>query len=168
MTFANPEVGTITMRELLSHHSGAKHATAVFAPVSFLRPFRFCMEKRSFVKTGSVQALAGQLKQNGVCLHAGLPRLPGNLHGTPQVRKCHFLRQFYIKCIILPRQARDKHKENSKKCRFLAAVGGRRLRHYCSDRGRPHRTADSEGMCGNGRATDHSVVVGGDGGREDR
>jgi hypothetical protein len=72
------------MRELLSHHSGAKHATAVFAPVSFLRPFRFCMEKRSFVKTGSVQALAGQLKQNGVCLHAGLPRLPGNLHGTPQ------------------------------------------------------------------------------------
>jgi hypothetical protein len=39
-----------------------------------------------------------------------------------QVRKRHFLRHLYIKCIILPRQARDKHRENSKKCRFLAAA----------------------------------------------
>ena len=31
------------------------------------------------------------------------------------VRKRHFLRHLYIKCIILPRQARDKHRENSKK-----------------------------------------------------
>jgi hypothetical protein len=30
------------------------------------------------------------------------------------------LSHLYIKCIILPRQARDKHRENSKKCRFLA------------------------------------------------
>ena len=29
-----------------------------------------------------------------------------------------FLRLFLIKCIILPRRARDKHKENSKKWRF--------------------------------------------------
>eukprot|EP01046_Picozoa_sp_COSAG06_P034884 COSAG06_NODE_3695_length_4999_cov_8.221837_7_plen_50_part_00 len=29
-----------------------------------------------------------------------------------------FLRRFYIKLIILPRQARDKHKENSKKMAF--------------------------------------------------
>jgi hypothetical protein len=29
--------------------------------------------------------------------------------------KRHFLRHLYIKCIILPRQARDKHRENSKK-----------------------------------------------------
>jgi hypothetical protein len=37
-----------------------------------------------------------------------------------QVRKRHFLRcHLYIKCIILPRQARDKHRENSKKWRFL-------------------------------------------------
>ena len=33
-----------------------------------------------------------------------------------------FLRRFYLKCIILPRQARDKHKENSKKMAF--PVGG--------------------------------------------
>ena len=38
-----------------------------------------------------------------------------------QVRKRHFLRcHLYIKCIILPRQARDKHRDNSKKGRFLA------------------------------------------------
>jgi len=29
--------------------------------------------------------------------------------------KRHFLGHLYIKCIILPRQARDKHRENSKK-----------------------------------------------------
>ena len=32
-----------------------------------------------------------------------------------QVKKRHCLRHLYIKCIILPRQARDKHRENSKK-----------------------------------------------------
>eukprot|EP01046_Picozoa_sp_COSAG06_P072599 COSAG06_NODE_21311_length_761_cov_1.480363_1_plen_153_part_00 len=32
--------------------------------------------------------------------------------------KRHFLHHFYIKTIILPRQARDKHKENSKKMAF--------------------------------------------------
>eukprot|EP01046_Picozoa_sp_COSAG06_P050022 COSAG06_NODE_7824_length_2363_cov_5.710247_2_plen_238_part_00 len=35
-----------------------------------------------------------------------------------QARKRHFLRHLYIKCIILPRQARDKHRENSKKVPF--------------------------------------------------
>ena len=39
---------------------------------------------------------------------------------SDQVRKRHFLSHLYIKCIILPRQARDKHRENSKKGRFLA------------------------------------------------
>jgi hypothetical protein len=34
------------------------------------------------------------------------------------VRKRHFFRHLYIKCIILPRQARDKHRENSKKVPF--------------------------------------------------
>jgi hypothetical protein len=31
------------------------------------------------------------------------------------------LRHLYIKVIFLPRQARDKHRENSQKCRFLQA-----------------------------------------------
>jgi hypothetical protein len=36
-------------------------------------------------------------------------------------KKTGFLRcHLYIKCIILPRQARDKHRENSKKDRFVA------------------------------------------------
>jgi hypothetical protein len=34
------------------------------------------------------------------------------------VRKRHFLSHLYIKCIILPRQARDKRRENSKKAPF--------------------------------------------------
>jgi arylsulfatase A-like enzyme len=33
-------------------------------------------------------------------------------------RKRHFLSHLFIKCIILPRQARDKHRENSKKVPF--------------------------------------------------
>eukprot|EP01046_Picozoa_sp_COSAG06_P026446 COSAG06_NODE_2274_length_7194_cov_81.563073_10_plen_149_part_00 len=32
-----------------------------------------------------------------------------------QVRKRHFLSHSYIKCIILPRQARDKHRESTQK-----------------------------------------------------
>jgi hypothetical protein len=38
-----------------------------------------------------------------------------------RVRKRHFFRHLYIKCIILPRQARDKHRENSKKVPFSQA-----------------------------------------------
>ena len=40
---------------------------------------------------------------------------------TYQARKRHFLRHLYIKIIILPRQARDKHRENSKKRAFSQA-----------------------------------------------
>jgi hypothetical protein len=43
-----------------------------------------------------------------------------------QVRERHFLRHLNIKCIILPRQARDKHRENSKKGRFLAGERGKK------------------------------------------
>jgi gluconate kinase len=38
--------------------------------------------------------------------------------GPSQASKRHFLRHLYIKCIILPRQARDDHRENSKKVPF--------------------------------------------------
>jgi hypothetical protein len=37
--------------------------------------------------------------------------------------KRHSLRHVYTKCIILPRQARDKHSENSKK-RVAFRIGG--------------------------------------------
>jgi len=47
--------------------------------------------------------------------------------------KRHFLRHLYIECVILPRQARDKHRENSnKKCRFPSA---RTLRRHASSSG---------------------------------
>jgi hypothetical protein len=39
------------------------------------------------------------------------------------VRKTYFLRHLYIKTIILPRQARDKHRENSKKGRVSQGHG---------------------------------------------
>ena len=40
------------------------------------------------------------------------------------VRKTSFLRHLYLKTIILPRQARDKHRKNSKKGRFSQAGSG--------------------------------------------
>jgi hypothetical protein len=40
--------------------------------------------------------------------------------GPKQVRKRRFLRHLYINAIILPRQARDKHRKNSKKVPFSA------------------------------------------------
>jgi hypothetical protein len=36
-------------------------------------------------------------------------------YGNDRGETTPFLRHLYIKCIILPRQARDKHRENSKK-----------------------------------------------------
>ena len=41
---------------------------------------------------------------------------------SSQVRKRHFLRHLNIKCIFLPRQARDKHRENSKNDRFSSGT----------------------------------------------
>jgi hypothetical protein len=38
------------------------------------------------------------------------------------VRKRGFLRHLYIKVIFLPRQARDKHRENSKNTFFRAVL----------------------------------------------
>jgi len=40
-----------------------------------------------------------------------------------KARKRHFLSHLYIKCIILPRQARDKHRENSKKSAVFPGLG---------------------------------------------
>jgi hypothetical protein len=56
--------------------------------------------------------------------------------GESKARKRqHFLRHLYIKCIILPRQARDKHRESTqKKCRFPS---GDPLLCVCRTEGRP-------------------------------
>ena len=50
------------------------------------------------------------------------------------LRKTAFLSHLFIKTIILPRQARDKHRENSKKMAFFAPASPRRPR-GSSDRG---------------------------------
>jgi hypothetical protein len=49
-----------------------------------------------------------------------------------QARNRHFLSHLYIKCIILPRQARDKHRENSKKVPFSLAGPSRWHAAACS------------------------------------
>ena len=62
--------------------------------------------------------------KSGVFLQAGkltTPLMRQLLGVELQVRQRNFLRHLYIKCIVLPRQARDKHRANSKKCRFLEA-----------------------------------------------
>ena len=43
-----------------------------------------------------------------------------SLRAIASVRKTGFLSHLYLKVIFLPRQARDKHRENSKKARFVA------------------------------------------------
>jgi hypothetical protein len=56
------------------------------------------------------------------------------------VGKRHFIRHFYIKCIILPRQARDKHRENSKKeWRFLRRTCGGTTQRMTWNSGRRRR-----------------------------
>ena len=66
--------------------------------------------------------MRGEWEQYGLALLAMLVYNMSKavLHSTPgevvgQVRKRHFLRHLYIKCIILPRQARDKHRESTQK-----------------------------------------------------
>ena len=60
-------------------------------------------------------------EQKGRAFHLELHAKDEELRTQLEVKKRHFLRcHLYIKCIILPRQARDKHRENSKtEWRFL-------------------------------------------------
>eukprot|EP01051_Picozoa_sp_SAG22_P029890 SAG22_NODE_11306_length_491_cov_0.788265_1_plen_69_part_01 len=44
------------------------------------------------------------------------------VRGAESGKKTVLLSHLYIKMLILPRQARDKHRENSKIDRFLAAL----------------------------------------------
>jgi hypothetical protein len=54
-------------------------------------------------------------------IHHTISILPVNADGSFDAVKTQtgFLSHLYIKCIVLPRQARDKHRENSKKPRFV-------------------------------------------------
>ena len=54
-----------------------------------------------------------------------------------EVRKRRFFSHFYINAIILPRQARDKHRKNSKKGRFLAAPTPLRRPRGCAQKKDP-------------------------------
>ena len=86
---------------------------------------------------------AGHLEVVKVLVAAGADLSATNRR--KKVRKRLFLRHLYIKCIILPRQARDKHRENSKKRgRFLADGAAARARTKacsdCADPPRVHRT----------------------------
>jgi hypothetical protein len=78
----------------------------------------FLRKKRSFAKTGSAQACESALKFG---VTAGRSR---RLH---RCEKRHFLSHLYIKCVFLPRQARDKHRESTqKRVAFCAGAAPRR------------------------------------------
>ena len=64
------------------------------------------------LETWSLEARQGQplVALQGDAGLAGQPRVVAR-----RCKKRHFLRHLYTKCIILPRQARDKYRENSKK-----------------------------------------------------
>ena len=90
------------------------------------RPLRrhFRTQKDRFAKTGSGRNIVGERKQHykkeGVVCR-DLHRLARRaLRGAKNATS---LRHLYTKCIILPRQTRDKHRENSKnEWRFLRSV----------------------------------------------
>ena len=82
-----------------------------------------------------------------------------DLRTRGKVRKRHFLRHLYIKCIVLPRQARDKHRESTQKrmafsyrrparrrSRWLMQQLARTWARWlsCSTRGRHRSTAAGE------------------------
>jgi hypothetical protein len=50
------------------------------------------------------------------------PTIGGAIWSATAGAKTAFLRHLYIKTNILPRQARDKHRENSKKMPFFAGL----------------------------------------------
>ena len=73
--------------------------------------YKFCSPSRSSLMTGR---FAQHVNMHNLALT--VPR-----HGIPvEVKKTHLLRHLMLKMIILPRQARNKHRENpKKKCALL-------------------------------------------------
>ena len=73
--------------------------------------------KRAFAKTGSGQNICEQsFWKTKARFFAGANLTWANESCPVEVRKTHFLRcHLYIKTIILPRQARDKHRESTQK-----------------------------------------------------
>jgi hypothetical protein len=72
---------------------------------------------------GHHPATIGCVSEHGLHDCGGDRFIPAQFRGEKTV----FLSHLYIKAIFLPRQARDKHRENSKTGRFLR-VGPRNLR----------------------------------------
>jgi hypothetical protein len=75
--------------------------------------------KGSFVKARD--KTGGKLNQKGgaFCVLSGKGVVDEAFHEAFPGKKTGFLSHLYIKVIFLPRQARDKHRENSKNTRFL-------------------------------------------------
>ena len=85
--------------------------------------------------------------------HQGDPYAPVGEVEFCQVRKRHFLSHLYIKINILPRQARDKHRENSKKVPFSLRASRRRA---TAARTEPLARSPGHGYAGESRA--HSMI----------
>ena len=83
----------------------------------FLRSHFLSVTKNDhFAKTGSGQSSSTCDKNHSVKWSVS------QALGASGVRTSRVLRHLYIKAIILPRQARDKHRENSKKCGVSAGA----------------------------------------------
>eukprot|EP01046_Picozoa_sp_COSAG06_P019110 COSAG06_NODE_1351_length_9765_cov_3.151976_3_plen_164_part_00 len=76
---------------------------------------------RSFAQTGSNK---GKRKRRFVCTGTAGNELNFHSWFDPTGAKRHFLCHSYIKCIVLPRQARDKHRESTQKKSGVSHSGG--------------------------------------------
>jgi len=84
----------------------------------------FCTESDPFTKTGSGQT-GEKLSAKGRFL-AGAGYRRDQLKGALRCAKRHFWRHLCIKAIVLPRQARDKHRESTQKKSGCVSAGLKR------------------------------------------
>jgi len=94
-----------------------------------------------FLYTADITVLTGgRISSDGKYLGGGTVIDTVHTYFGHRCGKRHFLSHLYIKCIILPRQARDKHRENSKKVPFSAGRSQRAwlmvCLAYCSTKSR--------------------------------
>jgi hypothetical protein len=121
--FSKPEVGELWIEMCLNVTRTVRKTASFFECFPYVCP-EHVLAKRPFlyVNGSKMPFFAGchrWLLHGRLCQlqpswqSADRPR-PAHERNRLWCEKRHFLRHLYIKCVILPRQARDKHRENSK------------------------------------------------------
>jgi hypothetical protein len=115
---------------MLSNYEGKNHLVLQHSPLMAAKAaglnvtwtpghsLNLGLNDRSHIKDAVAAAKAADIAvvMVGLCADNCDKEGGGNGRGIEdEVRKRHFLRHLYIKCIILPRQARDKHRESTQK-----------------------------------------------------